>query len=303
MEFGFLGAKISGELSNVTFTPLDDYDDRLNTLEQYVNQDGYYYPPQVSNYTHDLSDKDPEYIKIPKTERPAFTYHLPPSHKLLIENPIVVESNIFNDEILIIYLLSFIYGTRLQPAKWRFDGRVPISKQNPFSLNHQTCLHFLEHAYNWWKDLSNDTLRHRFINILYVYNRANTLDWEFDAFIHQYMIFDSLFRLDCKLNSNKQPKLTHKGRFSFLCDKYSIFHQPTVDKIYKTRNDLFHEASWLNSTIGFGTLNSESGIQLPRHLSKLNARIITSITGYKNNFTTTPWWVMGNQLFDKYDKS
>lgn len=294
-EFGFLINPVRFEFSGVSISPLPDHADRLTVIKEESNRDGFYYPPQVANYTVDLlsnSLKD----KIERSERPASLFFLPSSHQILIQNPICKDGEKGTDEALIIFLLGYIYGTRLMPSQWKFDGRVPIKPINNIYITDATTLHFLEHVYAWWKTLSENQ-RIKFVNILYVFNRARSLEWEWDAFLHQYIVFDALYDLHHEFNPPSQrPKL--KERFNILCDRYSVFNEDLVKRIYSTRNDLFHEAMWVDSTIGFGSPDREA-YQLPFHLARLNARLICGITGYRNEYTRSVWWAMGTFEFDK----
>ena len=142
MEFGFLQIPLEGSFSGVDITPLPDHKDRLAWLNQRSNKDGFFYPPQVCTYETDLVTHKPR-KKVEKTNRPASVYHLPASHQLLIDAPISPLGNSFADDALIIYLLAFVYGTRLHLAKWRFEGRVPIKPLNNISVTEETCVDFL----------------------------------------------------------------------------------------------------------------------------------------------------------------
>lgn len=294
-EFGFLINPLKGEFLDVTIKPLPDHHSRLAAIQKASNKDGFYYPPQIATYNVDqITNECKE--KIEQTDRPASLFFLPPSHQISIQNPICKDGEKGTDEALIIYLLAYIYGTRLMPSKWKFDGRVPIKPVNNIYITEATSLHFIEHVYTWWKTLS-ESQRIKFVNILYVFNRARSLEWEWDAFLHQYIVFDALYDLHHEFNPPSQkPKL--KERFNILCNAYSIFNEDLVNRIYSTRNDLFHEAMWLESTIGFGSPDKEA-YQLPFHLARLNAQIICGITGYKNEYIRQPWWVMGTIEFDK----
>ncbi|MEQ1598313.1 MAG: hypothetical protein ABL880_02990 [Methylotenera sp.] len=294
-EFGFLINPLKGEFLGISITPLPDHTNRLEAIQKDSNRDGFYYPPQIATYNVDLKTNKRK-NKVARSERPASLFFLPSSHQITIQNPICKDGEKGTDEALIVFLLAYIHGTRLMPSQWKFDGRVPIKSVNNIYITGSTTLHFLEHVYTWWKALSENQ-RIKFVNILYVFNRARSLEWEWDAFLHQYIVFDALYDLHHEFNPPSQrPKL--KERFNILCEKYSVFNEDLVNRIYSTRNDLFHEAMWVGSTIGFGSPDKEA-YQLPYHLARLNAQLICGITGYKNQYTRLPWWVMGTLEFDK----
>ena len=294
-EFGFLIKPLKGSFLGVTFAPLIDYAERLEAIKKDSNRDGFYYPPQIASYTVDLftgNIKD----KIEQTNKPASLYFLPSSHTISVENPVSTNIEPCTDEALIIYLLAYIYGTRLQPSKWKFEGRVPIKPINGIYITDATSLHFLEHVYYWWSNLTENQ-RTKFVNILYVYTRANSLEWDWDAFLHQYMVFDALYNFHLEF----KPEISapnHKERFNILCSQYSVFDENLINRFYNARNSLFHEAMWVKSTIGFGSPDIDA-YQLPRYLAELNAQIICGITGYKNEYTRCPWWTRQTLEFDK----
>lgn len=296
-EFGFLINPLKGEFLGVSITPFPDHAKRLEAIQKDSNKDGFYYPPQIATYNVDLTTNELK-EKVERSEKPASVFYLPPSHQLSIQSPISKDGEKGTDEALIIYLLAYIYGTRLQPSKWKFDGRVPIKRINNIYITDATCLDFLQHVYKWWGDLT-EIQRVKFVNILYVYTRARSLEWDWDAFLHQYIVFDALYNFHLEFKPYlKELKPTHKMRFNILCDAYSVFNEELVSRIYNARNDLFHEAMWVESTIGFGSPDRDA-YQLPFHLARLNAQLICGITGYKNQYTRLPWWVMGTLEFDK----
>lgn len=294
-EFGFLINPFKGEFLGISITPLSDHANRLEAVQKDSNRDGFYYPSQIATYNVDLKTNKRK-NKVARSERPASVFFLPSSHQLTIQNPICKDGEKGTDEALIVFLLAYIHGTRLMPNQWKFDGRVPIKSVNNIYITDSTTLHFLEHVYTWWKTLSENQ-RIKFVNILYVFNRARSLEWGWDAFLHQYIVFDALYDLHHEFNPPSQ-RLKLKERFNILCERYSILNEDLVNRIYSTRNDLFHEAMWVGSTIGFGSPDKEA-YQLPYHLARLNAQLICGITGYKNQYTRFPWWVMGTLEFDK----
>lgn len=237
--------------------------------------------------------------KVEKSERPASVFSLPASHEITVASPLGTFDSVPGDVALVMYLLAFVYGTRLQLAEWRFEGRVPVKPVNNIYVTDDICLDFLEHTYGWWRGLSEDQ-RSRFINVLYVYTRARSLEWEWDAFIYQYMTFDALYRLYADLHpSTQHNSIGHRQRFRVLLGAYDMpIDNSLIDQIYMARNQLFHEALWTDSTIGFGS--SDTGaFYLPYHLARLNDRIICNLIGYRNEYAGSVWWAMGTFLFDK----
>lgn len=294
-EFGFLVAPLAGDFVGGNISPLEDHADRAKWFEERSNRDGYYYPPEVATYKLDPRTRETK-EKVARSERPASVYSLPPSHRLRLESPLDTSNTTCSDDALIIYVLAYLYGTRLQFADWRFEGRVPYKPTNNIFFYPETCLDFLGFAYDWWRS-QPPGIRTRLINILYVLTRARSLEWEWDAFAQQYMVFDAIYRLHITLNPTAPKTRNHRGRFDVLLSEYGIPRDNAlVDKLYKARNELFHEAMWTGSTIGFGSANQDS-YYFPHHLSRLNSRLICGIVGYQNDYLESVWWSMGTFPF------
>lgn len=196
-QFGFLAEPIAGDFSGGKITPLEDYADRVKWFEGQSNRDGYYYPPEVATYTIDPRTHEKK-EKVARSERPASVYSLPPSHRLVLDSPLDNSNTTCSDDALIIYALAYLYGTRLQFSDWRFEGRVPLKPTNNILFSPETCLDFLGYIYKWWR-LKPPDIRTRLINILYVLTRARSLEWDWDAFIHHYMVFDAIYKLHIAL--------------------------------------------------------------------------------------------------------
>jgi hypothetical protein len=111
------------------------------------------------------------------------------------------------------------------------------------------------------------------------------------------MVFDAIYKLHTTLNPKSPKAQNHKGRFEVLLPEYGIpTNSKLMDKLYKARNELFHEAMWTGSTIGFGS--SERDVYyLPHHLSRLNSRLICGVVGYQNDYLDSVWWEMGTFSF------
>jgi hypothetical protein len=298
-DFGFLIEPISGNFTGGKITPLQDHSEHTQLLQKRSNQDGFYYPPEVI-----LHELDPETMKskekIARSGRPALLYHLPGSHRLCITSPLDATMALSSDSALIIHLLGYLYGRRLQFSEWKFDGRVPVKPLGGIHVRQETSLEFLGHTYEWWRSYTLD-IRKRLIQILYVFTRARSLEWEWDAFIHQYIVFDALYKLHCNLNQANRRQVTHGERIEYMLHAYDIPRPPNSDlvkRLYEVRNDLFHEAAWDGETICFGNVGSDA-CSLSRHLARLNSRLICCIVNYRNDYSKSAWWAMGSFLFGR----
>lgn len=292
-KFGFLLRPTFIETGHFSVSPLDCHAEIVVEFEKHVNSDGYFYPPQVSNYELDPATMEP-IKKVERTTRPALVFPLPCSH-LIAFNKIGPEDSA---DAFVTNLLAFVYGTRLQFEGWRIDGRVPLKNSSPFSISDSTATHFICHAFESWRRQSEE-VRTRLINTVYMLVRARTLEWDWDAFIHQYLVFDSIYKLHTMLRPKPQRRSNHRERFYVLMSEYGVAkNDEMVEKIYSARNDLFHEAMWVGSTIGFEPKDIDAR-QYHRHLNRLNSRLLCRLLGYFNNFSASGWWYMGASVFDE----
>lgn len=169
-RFGLLYEPYSMSVAGVRIEPLPDYIERRAGYEACSNADGFFYPPQIASYTRKSDGAKPR--KLPRTTRPANVYHLPASHIIEIASSIE-QTQPYSDANLLIQLLAFIFGTRLQFEEWRFDGRVPTKSVLNISITDTIRTQFVEHVYLWWKTLSPEA-RARVVNLFYVFNRASS---------------------------------------------------------------------------------------------------------------------------------
>jgi len=299
-EFGFLVEPIGGKFAGGKITPLEDHSDRAQWFEENSNRDGFYYPPEEILYELDPATMERK-EKIARSGRPALLYPLPASHRLCLTSPLDATMAASSDSALIIHLIGYLYGRRLQFVDWKFDGRVPFKPLGGIYVRPETSLEFLGHTYEWWRSNSLD-IRKRLIHILYVFTRARSLEWEWDAFIHQYIVFDGLYRLHRKLNpAALKQDVPHKDRIKFMIETYGIPRPPNsnlVQRLCEVRNDLFHEAAWDGETICFGNVDSDA-FTLAHHLARLNSRLICGIVNYRNDYSMSAWWAMGSFSFGR----
>jgi hypothetical protein len=292
VQFGFLATPVSASFGGVSLHPLPDHSANVEWFSKAANEDGFFYPPLVADYVRLSKNRR---RRVPRSERPAAVYRLPASHELSIKQPLVV-THPYSDAVLLVQLLAFIFGTRLQLAEWKFEGRVPERSLLAASIRDDVRMDFVRHVYAWWRTLP-PAIRARVNNVFYAYNRAKTAEWDWDAFSQQYVVFDAIFRLHTEITS-VESRVPHRTRFAALCQAYKIpYNDDLVCSLYKARNELFHEGMWANAMIGHQAAGSET-VQYPRHLNRLNARLLCSLSGYRNSFTASIWWAMGRFRFD-----
>ena len=300
--FGFLKHPDTIEFDGGSIEPTNSFRDRLKYIEKNENRDGYIYPPQVTSLTRAIDfeiGQLGESQAVPNSTRPSPVFSLPASHILHIDNPLEREHIRSEDAGLLIHLLGFIFGTRLQFSDWRFDGKVPTKYKNYLFYSQGVQGHFISHAYNRWKTL-NPKQRKYYINILYMHGKAKSCEWEWDEFLYQYMVFDAIYKLYVSLGNEEIGG--HSNRIKGLCEYFNIRYEPElITRICTIRNDLFHEALWCSGTPGLQKIQSDSHL-IPKCLERLNSQLIVAIIDYKNNYSRSASWSdlsFRGETFDK----
>ena len=295
-KFGFLNYPYKMNCDFFEIKPLKCYSKIQQKFHKKLNIDGFYYPKNTSKYKLSFYPKILP-AKIKNSERPPLLYEVPLSHEITLLNSIDINREGFIDTQLIINLLGFLFSTRLQIADWKLDGRIPISLNANFYSSDLTKSHFLFWVYQWWSILEKDQ-QLQFINIIYLHNRTISLEWWWEKFLYQYIIFDGLYKLHISITNSNQ-RISHRDRFKKMFDAYGLIsNDELVNSLYKYRNKLFHEGLWDSSIIGYPIENQDS-LYFGEHLARINSRLICSITNYQNNYIKSCWWCMGNSILDK----
>jgi hypothetical protein len=293
LRFGFLQDPFEFKTPEYEILPLSDHEARRNSLLLESHRDGYFYPPQVSSYTSEF-DRTAETF-VPRSTRPTQMFQLCASHTLRICKPIKSVAP-FSDAIFLTQVLAFLNGTRLQLDTLRFDTRIPFESVLGARVNLEVQANFLARSYQCWKVMDAEQMSSA-VNIFYAFNRANGAEFEWDMFMQQYIVLDAIYRyyvnkISCK---TRHP---HKDRIAFLCKELDLqMNVDLIDRLVRARNDLFHEGMWAGAVIGFAEQVPDA-IHLPRHLRRLNARLLCAVSGYQNSFTRSVWWAMGAFPFD-----
>lgn len=292
--FGFLSVSHNFEIKDVRVELISNFKDSNENVKKSINKDGFFYPPITYKKRGTYKGKGKrshrnsyEWNKIPQTERPAHLYQLPPSHRVIIKNVSTNSEPRKMDAALIIFLLSYLYGTQLQFYDWWFDQRIPIKSQHRIGFDHNKAEDFLTSSYRSWSQFETG-LRMQVINILYMNSRSLSYEWEWERFIIDYMVFDAVFNFCCKRYGWNSRSIKHKERLVKLCQFYNLFYDEQVLKeIYNLRNELFHEALWDNKLPSreFSMIGFKSSIAL----RQLNQRLIVAIFDYQTTYLQTRW--------------
>ena len=225
-------------------------------------------------------------------------HKLPVTHQIIIEQPVSDQEIRISDAAFVVHLLSFIFGTRLQFKDWWFDSRVPTRPTLNIYIRHSTVEDFISIAYQTWETWEEQK-RKWFNNILVMFSKAPSYEWDWERFTIEYMVFDGLFKLAEMLFGCTAK--SHKKRFEALCNIFGIpFNEELIERIYTLRNDLFHQTLWNNGQPGTVNANSNAFYQ-PYHLRRFNSRLIPAILGYQTPYIKTGWWYMETIAFEKIE--
>jgi hypothetical protein len=297
-KFGFLNLKAGFEFGSVIIEPLPHFEDANDYMVDNCHRDGFFYPPITHSVEghYDTSKKKIVYgDEIPNTRRASQYYMIPASHQISIKNPVATDLKM-GDAGLLVHLLAFLYGTRVQFAEWSIDGRIPRNIQGDIASEavgfQNKANFFLSFTYNKWKGWSKEC-QLLYINILYMHSRSLSIETDWESFVSQYMVFDALYKLHESLG--RDIIKGHAARLIGMRKYYNLAEhsEPALSKICNARNKLFHEALWMDSTPGHKSSNGEDF-----WLNRINARLIVAITGYDNDYVHFPWWTFGQKVFD-----
>jgi hypothetical protein len=293
--FGVLNYNKNIEFKGGIISPVDNFQVIKDWIETFTNVDGFIYPPYGSRWKLDLRTEEP-IEEVPKTKRCAHLYTIPISHKIKLFD-VSEEREKFRYGLggFVVYLLTYLFGTRLQFFDWWNDSRIPINNRaNDFYIDNSTISHFISHSfkiYNGWN--VND--RNLFLNILYMHSKAPSYEWDWERFTVEYMIFDACFNLAKSLY--RITANSHKQKFNVICNKFGIHYEENfINKIYRLRIDLFHKMLWDNKTPGHSV--SDMSFMAPEYLRSFNQRIIPALLNYMTPYIKTNWWVRGYHSFD-----
>lgn len=290
--FGFLNLDDKIEFDGGRLKPIVEYSKSKIWIDEYKNEDGFIYPPQVETIILNSRTMEKESVK-PKTKRSALLHKLPASHEIILD----LDSDRDTEAGFIIHLVAYVYGTRLQFHDWWQDGRIPIKSTHKCTVTIDNIEGFLSKSYSTWRSWSEGH-RKWFTNILIMHSRASSYEWDWERFTIEYMVFDGAFKLSKDLYGCSAR--THKDRFNSMFDKFGMqIEDDKITEIYSLRNELFHQALWDGGQPCTGS--SSNAFYQQYNLSRINNRLIPALLGYNNKYVGSSWWSMATFLFDKDD--
>jgi len=302
--FGFLPWKWVLEFEGGKIIPHPKFEEAATWVDKYTHEDGFLYPSIKNRWVVDPSTMKP-LRKIPKTEKPAHLYRIPPSHKICLSGLDIHEDMRKGPGFFLINLLAYLFGVRLQFHDWWLDGRLPIrekARTHNIHFTKDTAEDFLLHCYQIWGNWPEKEQK-LITNLLFLHSRAPSYEWDWERFTIEYMVLDGCYRLARSLHLIQKKRIKKKSRDSgkpikALCDSFSIPYDDNLAcKIVRLRNELFHETLWDGSQPG--TSISSFAFMSPIYLRRLNQRIIPALIGYKTPYIQSKWWIHGKFGFDQ----
>jgi hypothetical protein len=295
--FGFLPRKWILKFDGGTVSPLKNYEEVENLVLEQTNTDGFRYPPFSKTIILDQITME-ELEEEPNTRRCAHLYHIPSSHEIILSN---IEEDTKDFRMgpggLIINLIAYLSGTRLQFEDWFVDGRIPIKRGNDIYITEKSAEIFISHSYKTWKGF-DEKEKTWFINILYMLSRVTSYEWDWERFTIEYMVLDSCWKF-LKHRNIVNGGTGHASRIEIICNKLGIpYDKQLIKEIVAIRNDLFHEALWNRSYPCFAVKISTYGQHYDYLMHNLNQRIIPKLIDFDTAYVHTEWWNRGVFPFD-----
>jgi hypothetical protein len=276
IRFGFLSERLETTFSHGSIVPVANFEHIAKAISKLLHKDGYLYPPIEKERVIKPGSKHVR--TIPKTKRPAHLFCIPASHALHIV-PIRSEIKVREESAaFIIYLLAFLFETRLQFEYWYIDGRIPIGHDiKPLASYSRVLGNQLSLGYKIWSEWKKPE-QERFLNILYMFSRSDIYRWDWEMFLFQYSVLDACWKMGQALfhfKANSHGKRVHEiyshfGLKGQLLDETKDFA--------KLRNDLVHEATWLGGRPSHvNPLTAGPGFSVGTRMAWLNRHVIASL--------------------------
>ncbi len=288
-QIGFLGVPSDFSFDSGQLRCSKQFVEAKRWVDRFTNRDGFLYPP--ISHTARFNKKSGKYRTVSFSKRPALLHQLPTSHDLVLEGHWTNDAQDSSPARLILLSLAFLYGTRLEFSDWWIDGRIPVRTPNIIHFQKEHTQRFVSQAVHNWLAMS-EKIRILVVNALYVYSRAGSLEWDWERFLHEYMVFDACYSI--AEAEGRCRSANQKGRFDALCRAYGVKANDSLTKYFvKLRNRLFHQALWDDGQPG--TARSGDSFMAPIHLRRLNHKLLAVILSGQSDYTSSAWWYLGNE--------
>jgi hypothetical protein len=290
-RIGFLDVPMSFTFDGGSLTICPDFDAAKSWVNKNVNQDGFIYPPIVRNVR--IYPSSGKKTWLPKTKRPALLHRMPPSHDLALKGARDIQKSRLGLSGFVTHCFGFLFGTRLQYCDWWLEGRIPIKSTSNVYVDRKTAESFVSKAIATWKNF--DRRNKRVVsNVLYLYAKSGSLEWDWERFQMEYTVFDACHAL--LMRGRSVGFSPHRRRFKTVCQSQGLkYNGKLVRKFVKLRNDLLHEALWDGGQIN--TARGSAAFMASYHLRRFNHRLITAILTGRTEYTSSPWWFLGTRVF------
>lgn len=288
IQFGFLPYKINIENELFQIKTLENLDELfLNLKEQlHIHNKQYIYYPAFNEQVN-----------------------MPMSHILKLK-----ESEI-NDEYLLYYLIHIIgfhSNQWIMPKNYWFDGSINFGStfKNELSENYfdtNSLEEIIKQGINTFQNnRSNCKYKNNIVAALYSYNSFQKYRWEFEWFFELYKTFDSLWQyttcclkneelikkhIDLKNEIESKHERRLKAVYDFLeIPDYKLKFE-VLERAYKLRNELVHEAKWDGEILGHELSSKETFMTVIQFKGFVRRFLKFAITNNKNyNFLESNVW-------------
>jgi hypothetical protein len=290
-RIGFLNVASNFTFDGGSLTMCAEFPKAKRWVDKYANEDGYVYPPIVQDVQVDLWTG--KKARLPKTKRPTLLHRLPPSHELALKGVRDIQKSRLGLSGFVTQCFGFLFGTRLQFFDWWLEGRIPIKSTSNVYVDRKTAESFVSKAIDTWKKFDRRNKR-AVSNLLYLYAKSGSLEWDWERFQMEYTVFDACYAL------MKRGRLVghspHGLRFKSVCQSHGLkYNGRLVRKFVQLRNDLLHEALWDGGQIN--TARGLAAFMASYHLRRFNHRLITAILTGRTEYTSSPWWFLATRVF------
>lgn len=271
MNFGWLKNENSYETSSIKISAIALYKEAIAEVEASENQDGnWFYPPII--YKSNSSG--------PRV--PASRYELPVTHCISIKNQ---PQNRELLEFMVVYY-GWLNGQRLNPEGWGHLAKTSISPGTltDFVLWELDISRLLSKGEDFWHSHQKDNLSNLMLNALHWYMFAFSYERDFERFMAQYTVLDTLYNITLTMNGCSSG---HAGRVELLsaklgleCPSWGVMVGKKTE-ISEIRNNLIHEAKLAGKPIGFAYENNN----ILLNLEAFNCRAIAALFGAKGRYS------------------
>ncbi len=284
VTFGFLTFPWGFDTARIQVRPLSDFSQRrdcFSSLLKDVKGQKVFYPPMV----HTRSEaRDGTWQIVPNTDVPADLWSPPISH-LLDVSRLPDQDPHSGAATLIVRLLGFLAGQRTSFHDWDFDTRLVVNPSDRgFEVFPNHIGRIAERALDAWLPL-NDREQSAILNALYLHSRARHVYWDWERFMHEHMVLDSMRWLVAQQHPGKWKD---RASVKAVCAQFGIdYDHDRVNRIMDHRHSLVHEGLWGGATPGFKmTADIWNDV---RDLGHLIQRMIAGALGFASSFRASSW--------------